>query len=215
LQADGYARLPGLLDPAACDAVRALWDDAARFRSVVDMGRHGYGSGEYRYFAYPLPGQIARLRRALYASLRPVAVEWSEAKGEAPPPPSLAAMTRACREAGQDRPTPLLLRYGPGDFNRLHQDRYGAVAFPLQVAIGLTPPDEYDGGEFLLVEQWPRMQSRGVALRLGLGEGLVFPNASRPVHGTRGWRRLAVRHGVSPLRSGTRMVLGIIFHDAA
>lgn len=215
LRQDGFARVPGLLDAAACATLRALWDRRERFRSVVDMERHGYGRGEYRYFGRPLPAEVARLRRMLYGELRPVAAEWAAALDRSAPPPSLAALALACRGAGQTRPTPLLLRYGPGDYNRLHQDRYGAVAFPLQVAIGLTAPEAYAGGEFLLVEHWPRMQSRGVAVRLGLGEAVVFPNAERPVRGRRGWRRVTVRHGVSPLAQGDRMVLGIIFHDAA
>lgn len=215
LRRDGFARVPGLLSPAQCGKVRALWDRRERFRSVVDMERHGYGRGEYRYFGRPLPAEVARLRRELYRALQPVASEWAVALGRPAPPRSLAALARACRDANQTRPTPLLLRYGPGDYNRLHQDRYGAVAFPLQVAIGLTAPEEYSGGEFLLVEHWPRMQSRGVAIRLGLGEAVVFPNAERPVGGRRGWRGVTVRHGVSPLTSGDRMVLGVIFHDAA
>jgi hypothetical protein len=215
LRDEGFARVPRLLDVRVCAEVRALWDESARFRSAVDMERHGYGRGEYRYFGHPLPTRVAELRRSLYDAIRPVAAEWADALDRPPPPPTLAALTKACRAAGQTRPTPLLLRYGPGDYNRLHQDRYGAVAFPLQVAIGLTPPDAYEGGEFLLVEQWPRMQSRGIAIRLGLGEAVVFPNAERPVPGRRGWRRVAVRHGVSPLTAGDRMVLGVIFHDAA
>jgi hypothetical protein len=215
LRRDGFARVPGLLTGTDCRALRALWDDRARFRSVVHMDRQGYGRGEYRYFARPLPGAVARLRRTLYAALRPIAAEWAEALGWPAPPPSLAALGRACRAAGQTRPTPLLLRYGSGDYNRLHQDRYGAVAFPLQITVGLTSPDTYEGGEFLLVEHWPRMQSRGVAIRLGLGEAVVFANAERPVPGRSGWRRVGVRHGVSPLRAGDRLALGIIFHDAA
>lgn len=215
LHEDGFARVPGVLDPGACARIVALWDEPARFRSVVDMARHGYGRGEYRYFGRPLPAAVARLRRDLYRALRPVAADWADALGLPAPPPSLAALERCCRAAGQTRPTPLLLRYGPGDYNRLHQDRYGAVSFPLQAAVGLTPPDAYAGGELLLVEQWPRMQSRGIALRLALGEAVVFPNAVRPVPGRRGWRRVGVRHGVSPVVAGGRMVLGIIFHDAA
>lgn len=215
LRQAGFARVPGLLGARDCAAIRALWDEPARFRNAVDMERHGYGRGEYRYFGRPLPSPVEELRRTLYDRVRPVAGEWAAALGRPAPPPSLAALAKACHEAAQTRPTPLLLRYGPGDYNRLHQDRYGAVAFPLQVAIGLTPPDAYEGGEFLLVEQWPRMQSRGIAIRLGLGEAVVFPNAERPVPGRRGWRRVAVRHGVSPLVAGDRMVLGIIFHDAA
>lgn len=214
LRRDGFARVPGVIGPDACAAMRALWDEPARFRSTVDMARHGYGQGEYRYFRAPLPAPVARLRRAFYGALRPVAVEWATALGWPPPPPSLAALGETCHAAGQGRPTPLLLRYGPGDYNRLHQDRYGAVAFPLQVAIGLTSPDDYEGGEFLLVERWPRMQSRGNALRIGLGEAVVFANTDRPVPGRRGWRRVAVRHGVSTIGAGERMVLGIIFHDA-
>jgi hypothetical protein len=212
---DGFARVPGLLAATECARIRGLWDDPVRFRSVVDMERHGYGRGEYRYFAYPLPAAIARLRGTLYRALRPIAAEWAEALGWPEPPPTLAALVAACRAAGQRRPTPLLLRYGAGDYNRLHQDRYGSVSFPLQAAVGLTRPEDCTGGEFLLVEHWPRMQSRGIALRLGEGEAVVFPNAERPAPARRGWRRIAVRHGVSPLTGGHRMVLGLIFHDAA
>lgn len=215
LRRDGFARVQDVLSRDECAEMRALWDDRRRFRSVVDMSSHGYGRGEYRYFARPLPARVARLQRGFYAPLLPVASAWADALGWPAPPRSLAALREACRAAGQRRPTPLLLRYGAGDYNRLHQDRYGAVSFPLQVAIGLTPPEDYGGGEFLLVENWPRMQSRGIALRLGLGEAVVFPNVERPVRGARGWRRVAVRHGVSPLDAGDRMVLGVIFHDAA
>jgi len=215
LRDDGFARIPSLLSADECAAMRARWGERERFRSVVAMERHGYGRGEYRYFGHPLPAPIARLRRSLYRALHSVAVEWADALGWPAPPSSLTALGAACRAAGQTRPTPLLLRYGRGDYNRLHQDRYGAVSFPLQVAIGLSAPEAYEGGEFLLVENWPRMQSRGIAIRLGLGEAVAFPNVERPVRGTRGWRRVAVRHGVSPLVAGSRMVLGIIVHDAA
>ncbi|MBX6375807.1 MAG: 2OG-Fe(II) oxygenase, partial [Acetobacteraceae bacterium] len=173
---------------------------------------HGFGRGEYQYFATPLPPLVAALRRALYAPLAPVASRWEETKY----PPTLDAFTAQCHSAGQTRPTPLLLRYGPGDYNCLHQDLYGAIAFPLQVVVLLSAPGrDFTGGEFVLTEQRPRMQSRVEVVPLAQGEAAVFAVNRRPVRGTRGTYRVTMRHGVSRVRSGERYTLGIIFHDAA
>ncbi len=213
----GYARLPGLLAPAACRDLAALYPEAGgRFRSTVSMQQHRYGEGEYRYFAYPLPGEVARLRTRLYPPLARIANTWQRRFG-APDryPRSLRAFLRHCHERGQTRPTPLLLRYEEGGFNCLHQDLYGAVAFPLQVVCLLSRPErDFTGGDFLLLEQRPRRQSRGEAIRLEQGEGLVFPNRERPVEGARGTQRAALRHGISRVHSGERLALGVIFHDA-
>lgn len=213
----GFAHTGPLLGARECMALARLFTEDARFRSTVDLARHRFGdAGSYRYFARPLPPVVETLRRALYPPLAAIANRWQEALGaEERFPAALDAFLARCAEAGQERPTPLLLRYGAGGYNCLHQDRYGAVGFPLQVVIGLSRPDvDYTGGEFLLVEQRPRMQSRGSALRLERGCGVVFPNAERPVRGARGFYRVQARHGVSELRSGTRTTLGVIFHDA-
>jgi hypothetical protein len=221
----GHARIPRLLGARECAALARLYDDETRFRAFVDMGAHRFGEGDYRYFARPLPRRIQQLRRALYPPLAAIANRWSQRLGESRRfPARLAAFLEECAAAGQTRPTPLLLRYGEGGFNHLHQDRYGEVAFPLQVAVLLTrsPIDEqrdgrpaaFRGGEFLLVEQRPRQQSRGEAIGLARGEAIVFPNAERPVQGTRGPVRARVRHGVSRVHSGRRQALGLIFHDA-
>ena len=222
LEAEGHARLPGLLGAADCGALAALYDQKRRFRSTVVMARHNFGSGEYRYFARPLPRPVADLRRGLYKRLAPLAARWRAPLGLAHDIPSeLDGFLKLCAAAGQGKPTPLLLRYGPGDYNCLHQDLYGAVAFPLQVAICLSRPGpvsqggDFEGGEFLLVEQRPRAQSRGEAIALQQGEALIFPNQARPVQGRRGTYRVKVRHGVSRLHAGSRVTLGIIFHDAA
>ena len=222
---EGYARIPGLLRPRECQRIAALWRDEALFRKRVDMARHGYGSGEYRYFAGPLPPAIAALRSALYPPLAAVANEWQRRTGQAGRfPEELEEFLAACAASGQSRPTPLLLRYGPGDFNTLHQDRYGDVAFPLQLVVLLsrsrvdTARDgrsaDFEGGEFLLVEQRPRRQSIGAAVALSRGEALVFPNAARPVEGKRRPPQARVRHGVSRVEGGVRLALGVIFHDA-
>jgi len=217
LDARGWAILPGLLDPAACTAIAAGYDDPAQFRSQVVMARHGFGRGEYRYYRYPLPDPIAGLRTALYPSLVAVANRWHERLGIATRfPPEHAEFLARCQDAGQARPTPLLLRYGPGDYNCLHQDLYGEHVFPLQVAVLLSRPGEdFAGGEFVLTEQRPRMQSRVEVVPLGQGDAVVFAVNHRPVAGSRGDYRVAMRHGVSTLRSGRRHTLGIIFHDAA
>ena len=216
LDADGYARVPRLLSGPECRELIALYPDAARFRSRIDMGPRRFGEGEYKYFANPLPPLVRELRQSLYPRLAAVANHWGEQlAARSRFPNSLGAFLRECHAAGQTRPTPLLLHYTAGGYNCLHQDRYGAVAFPLQVACVLSRRDaDYTGGQILLVEQRPRAQSRGVALELERGDALVFPNAERPVRGARGVHRTRTRHGVSVLNSGERYALGIIFHDA-
>ncbi len=216
LAAHGHARLP-LLNPATCHELAALYDKADLFRSRVVMQRHGFGSGEYKYLSYPLPAIVARLRAALYSPLAAIANDWAIQLGETGRfPDSHDAYLRQCHAAGQTKPTPLLLRYGEGDYNCLHQDLYGEWVFPLQLTILLSDPGrDFTGGEFLLVEQPPRRQSRGEAIALAQGEAVIFPVRHRPVRGTRGVYRVTLRHGVSRVRSGIRQTLGIIFHDAA
>jgi len=216
LDVRGCAVLNGLLAPDECRALAALYPDDSRFRSRVVMGRHGFGRGEYKYFAYPLPDLIAELRPALYARLYGVADRWNEAMGvDTSYPEQHAAFLERCHAAGQTRPTPLLLQYGAGDYNCLHQDIYGEHVFPLQVAILLSEPGrDFTGGEFVLTEQRPRMQSRPEVVPLGQGDAVAFAVHHRPVRGTRGFYRVNLRHGVSRIRSGHRHTLGIIFHDA-
>jgi hypothetical protein len=216
LEAQGYAMLPGLLAPADCAALIATWDARDRFRSEVVMARHGYGRGAYRYFDHPLPERVAEIRRTLYPPLAAIANRWAEALGTGLVyPPDHEAFLARCREAGQARPTPLLLRYETGDWNALHQDVYGDTVFPLQLAVLLSQPGEdFTGGEFVLAEQRPRMQSRAEVVPLTRGDAVVFPVRERPARGARGWHRRAMRHGVSRLHSGLRFTLGIIFHDA-
>jgi hypothetical protein len=217
LDARGHARLRGLLDPDACRALAALWDDPARFRKRVDLAQHRFGGGgAYQYFAYPLPAAVEALRRELYPPLARIANAWQRRLAATPPfPPDHARFLARCRRARQLRPTPLLLRYGADGFNRLHQDVYGAVAFPLQVACLLSRPGrDFEGGEFVLVEQRPREQARVEAIALEQGEAVVFPNQVRPAEGRRGHHRVQVRHGVSRVHAGDRITLGIIFHDA-
>jgi hypothetical protein len=216
LGAHGCARLPAVLDPEECAGLAALWDDAALFRKHVVMERLRFGAGEYRYFAAPLPSVVAALREAVYPPLAAIANRWQAALGaRARYPADLAAFLRRCRRAGQVRPTPLLLRYGPGGYNRLHQDLYGAIAFPLQATFMLSRPgSDFAGGENLFVEQRPREQSIGTAVALAQGEGVVFATSVRPVRGARGWRRATLRHGVSRIVTGRRVTLGVIFHDA-
>jgi hypothetical protein len=213
----GWARLPALLTAGECEGLAGLYDRRARFRSVVDMAQHRFGRGEYRYFARPLPALVGRLRAGLYPRLVSLANRWAERLGDdATFPPTLAGFERVCAAAGQRRPTPLLLRYGPGDFNHLHQDLYGAVAFPLQMTCLLSAPGRgFRGGEFLLVESRPRTQSKPMVVPLAQGDAVVFPTRERPIEGTRGWYRAAMRHGVSEITRGRRLALGIIFHDAA
>jgi len=213
---DGWSRLGALLNAAECRAVTGLYADAARFRSTVDMARHGFGRGEYRYFAHPLPPLVAALRGALYAYLAPIARQWAAALGSAAEyPPTLAAYLERCRAAGQTRPTPLLLHYRAGDYNCLHQDLYGELAFPLQVVIPLSQPGrDHAGGELIFSEQRPRRQSRATAVVAAAGTAIVFANRKRPVRGTRGAYRVQMRHGLSTVTRGERFALGIIFHDA-
>jgi hypothetical protein len=217
LDGQGWAMLPGLLTGVECDAIAALYGPGPEFRSHVVMARHGFGQGEYRYFAYPLPPLVQMLRAALYPRLAPIANRWHERLGVPTRfPADHGEFLARCHEAGQTRPTPLLLRYGPGDYNCLHQDLYGEHVFPLQVAILLSRlGEDFAGGEFVLTEQRPRMQSRVEVVPLSQGDAVVFAVNHRPVAGTRGDYRVAMRHGVSTLRSGQRHTLGIIFHDAA
>lgn len=212
----GFAILPGLIAPEACQALAALYDQPL-FRSQVHMARHGFGRGEYKYFAYPLPDTVAELRRRLYPQLAPIANRWQERMGlETRFPAAHEDFLKRCHAAGQMRPTPLLLQYGPDDYNCLHQDLYGAHVFPLQVAILLSRPEEdFTGGEFVLTEQRPRMQSVPSVVPLQQGDAVILAVAQRPVEGTRGSYRVNMRHGVSRVRSGRRHTLGIIFHDAA
>ena len=212
----GSAVLPDLLSGDECQAVADLYREESVFRSRVVMASHGFGRGEYKYFRYPLPEIIAELRPALYARLAPVANRWNEAMdiGVRYPETHDAFLLR-CHAAGQSKPTPLLLQYGEGDYNCLHQDLYGEHVFPIQVAILLSEPGrDFTGGEFVLTEQRPRMQSRAELVPLRQGDGVAFAVHHRPVKGTRGTYRVNMRHGVSRLRSGRRYTLGIIFHDA-
>jgi len=216
LDAQGCAVLKGLLSPEQCRALAALYPDDAHFRSRVVMGRHGFGRGEYKYFAYPLPDPIAGLRPALYARLVATANRWNESMGiDIRYPAQQEAFLKRCHDAGQLRPTPLLLQYGEGDYNCLHQDLYGEHVFPLQVAVLLSEPGrDFEGGEFVLTEQRPRMQSRAEVVPLAQGDAVVFAVHQRPVQGTRGSYRVTMRHGVSRIRSGRRHTVGVIFHDA-
>ncbi len=214
---EGWAVLPHLLSLPDCLALQAHWQKPAIFRSEVNMARHGFGRGVYRYFADPLPALVATLRTELYPHLAAIANRWAEVLGAGQAYPATHAEYRArCHAAGQTRPTPLLLRYVPGDWNALHQDLYGAEVFPLQVAILLSEPTrDFTGGEFVLTEQRPRMQSRAAVVPLRQGDAVVFPVRERPVQGARGPYRVQMRHGVSKLHTGERFTLGIIFHDAA
>ena len=216
LDAQGCAILRGLLSAGECRAMAALYPEDGIFRSRVVMGRHGFGRGEYRYFSYPLPQRIATLRPLLYARLCGIANRWNEAMGiDIRYPESHQAFLARCHDAGQLRPTPLLLQYGPGDYNCLHQDLYGEHVFPLQVAILLSEPGrDFEGGEFVLTEQRPRMQSRAEVVPLRQGDAVAFAVHVRPVQGTRGIYRVNMRHGVSRIRSGHRHTVGVIFHDA-
>ena len=217
LASRGFVVAPGLIDPAECRALAGLWPEKPRFRSHVVMQRHGFGQGEYQYFAYPLPERIEALRQALYPELAAVANRWNAELGVTRRyPPTLQGWLKQCHAGGQKRPTPLLLRYGPGDYNCLHRDLYGELVFPLQATVLLSDPaKDFSGGEFLLVEQRPRLQSRGEVVPLGQGDAVIFAVNQRPVKGGRGFYRTAMRHGVSSLRQGERFTLGIIFHDAA
>jgi uncharacterized protein len=217
LDAGGNAVLPGLLSSDESQEIARLYETEASFRSRVIMARHGFGRGEYQYFRYPLPPLIADLRGGLYSRLVSLANRWNEALGVAMRYPEVHdEFVARCHRAGQGNPTPLLLRYLPGDYNCLHQDVYGEHVFPLQVAILLSRPgNDFTGGEFVMTEQRPRMQSRAEVVPLGQGDGVVFTVRERPVRGGRGSYRVNMRHGVSRIRSGRRHTLGIIFHDAA
>lgn len=216
LRDQGYQRLGTLLTRAQCEQLRGLYEQPAHFRSRIEMARYRFGRGEYQYLAYPLPPDVERLRAALYRDLAPAAREWMRDLGlEGEYPDDLAAFLRLCHAAGQNRPTPLLLRYRAGDYNALHQDLYGEVVFPFQVICCLSEPErEFTGGELLLVEQQPRAQSVGRAIRLGQGEAVAITTRYRPARGSRGFYRTNYRHGVSPVETGERFTLGVIFHDA-
>ncbi|AOJ29486.1 MULTISPECIES: 2OG-Fe(II) oxygenase [Burkholderia] len=212
----GCAHVPGLISTDECDALAALYPRDALYRSRVVMARHGFGRGEYKYFAYPLPAVIAELRATLYPHLAPIANRWNQALGiDVRYPKDSTTFLDRCHSAGQTRPTPLILQYGPDDYNCLHQDLYGEHVFPLQVAILLSAPGrDFTGGEFVLTEQRPRMQSRAEVVPLMQGDAVIFAVHGRPVQGTRGVYRVNLRHGVSRIRSGHRHTLGLIFHDA-
>jgi uncharacterized protein len=205
-----------VLAPSECRHLAGLYDDGRRFRSTIDMARYRFGRGEYRYFDHPLPKLVLELRAAFWPHLLPIARAWAQRLGRpAPWPDGFDEWLEQCHEAGQTKPTPLLLRYGPADWNALHQDLYGELVFPLQVVIGLDRPGiDYAGGEFLTLEQRPRAQSRGTTSAIGQGEGLVFTTRDRPVPSRLGWSAAPMRHGVSVLRSGRRRTLGLVFHDA-
>ncbi|MFD8782800.1 2OG-Fe(II) oxygenase [Kitasatospora sp. NPDC059599] len=213
----GHALTGPLLTPAECRAVTALYDRPDRFRTTVDMARHRFGSGQYRYFTHDLPALVGELREALYPRLLPVARDWAaRLRTSAPWPDDLDAWLASCHAAGQTRSAQILLRYGPGDWNALHRDVFGDMLFPLQVVIGLDAPGtDFTGGEFLMTEQRPRAQSRGSATTLPQGRGLVFTTRDRPVATKRGWSAAPMRHGVSTVRSGRRHTLGLVFHDAS
>jgi hypothetical protein len=213
----GGALTPRLLAPAECDALAGLYDHGGRFRSVVDMERYSFGAGEYKYFAPPLPEPVGQLKQALYPRLLPIARDWYHRLGRpAPWPDTLGEWLAMCHAAGQAKSTAILLKYGAGDWNALHRDLYGDLVFPLQVVINLSQPGvDHTGGEFLLLEQRPRAQSRGTATLIPAGHGLVFTTRDRPVRSSRGWTAAPVRHGVSVVRSGQRFTLGLVFHDAS
>jgi hypothetical protein len=217
LDAQGWAVLPDLLNASECDGIAGLYNVGAGFRSHILMARHGFGQGEYRYFAYPLPPLVQEIRTALYPHLAPIANRWHERMGLGVRfPADHAAFLKRCHTAGQARPTPLLLQYGAGDYNCLHQDLYGEHVFPLQVTALLSDPGrDFAGGEFVLTEQRPRMQTRAAVVPLVKGDAVVFAVNSRPTKGSRGDYRVMHRHGVSKIREGRRRTLGVIFHDAA
>jgi hypothetical protein len=212
----GIALTGPVLDDDECAALIDLYDDVERFRSTIDMARYRFGEGQYRYFDRPLPEIVAELRAAFWPHLLPVARQWADCRGQPTPwPDTLDEWLAQCHAAGQSRPTPLMLRYGPGDWNALHRDLYGELVFPLQVVIGLNDPCvDYTGGEFVVVEQRPRAQSRATATTIAHGHGLVFTTRDRPIRTQRGWSSAPMRHGVSVVRSGRRYTLGLVFHDA-
>ena len=212
----GIAAIGPVLTPVECSELRALYDEDGRFRSTIDMARHRFGEGQYRYFSHPLPTVVAEMRESFWPHLLPIARDWAaRLKQPAPWPDDFDAWLSQCHAAGQARPTPLMLRYGPGDWNALHRDLYGDLVFPLQVVIGLdTPGHDYTGGEFVVVEQRPRAQSRATTRTIPQGHGVVLTTRDRPVKSARGWTAAPMRHGVSTLHSGQRHTLGLIFHDA-
>jgi len=216
LDVQGNAKINGMLTADECQALSSLYQQDELFRSTVVMQRHSFGRGEYRYFKYPLPDNVAELRTAIYPHLVPLANRWNEAMGiDVRYPAEHADYIERCHQAGQNRPTPLLLRYGTDDYNCLHQDLYGEQVFPLQLTILLSKPDnDFTGGEFVMAEQRPRMQSRPIVVSLRQGDGVVFAVNNRPAQGTRGVYRVKLRHGVSRIQSGQRYALGVIFHDA-
>jgi hypothetical protein len=216
LDCDGYAVTPPVLNATDCAALMELYDQPDPWRKKIDMARYRFGRGEYQYFANPLPAVVRQLREACYPHLAPLANTWNE-RLKLPErfPETIDQFLIQCHEAGQTKPTPLVLRYHQGDYNCLHQDIYGAHAFPLQVMVMLAAPHDYRGGEFLLMESLPRAQSRGTAITLQQGQAVIWPTRYRPGSGTRGFYRIGVRHGVSTVRSGERHTLGVIFHDAA
>jgi hypothetical protein len=212
----GFALLPRVLRRKTCEDIAAFYADEERFRSTVDMSRYAFGRGEYKYFKYPLPAIVQQLRSSIYPRVAPLANEWLDRLGkQARFPETLSAFTEQCHREGQKRPTPLLLKYGPGDFNCLHQDLYGDIFFPFQLTFFLSQPGkDFEGGEFVLTEQQPRRQSRAEALSPNQGDAVIFSVDHRPVRSARGYYRAHLRHGVSTVRSGSRYTLGIIFHDA-
>ena len=216
LDAEGNGVIKSILSPSECDEVRSLYQNDKIFRGHIVMERHGFGRGEYRYFSYPLPELIAAMRTSLYPYLVPIANDWNEAMGiNIRYPATHPDYIQRCHRAGQNKPTPLILKYGIDDYNCLHQDLYGEHAFPLQIAVLLSEPDkDFTGGEFVMTEQRPRMQSRPIVVPLRKGDGVVFAVHHRPVQGKKSVYRVNLRHGVSRLRSGSRYTLGIIFHDA-
>ena len=215
LDSGGYAMTPPLLSPEQCAQVVAMFDDDARFRNTVIMARHAYGEGSYRYFADPLPPLVQNLRERCYPHLAAIANRWAQRLGERSFPETLEGILDECAALGQHKPTPLVLRYGPGGYNCLHQDVYGDLTFPLQLLVMLSKPDEdFTGGESVFVEQRPRQQSRAMVARPGQGQAVIFPVRHRPKRGTRGDHRVQLRHGVSAVHTGERHVLGVIFHNA-
>ncbi|MEV6768301.1 2OG-Fe(II) oxygenase [Nocardia sp. NPDC051030] len=216
LDEHGHALTGPLLSPEECRAIAELYDHEQLFRSTIDMSRHRFGSGQYRYFTHDLPETVRDLRAAFYPNLLPIARDWATKLGRPGTwPDQLDDWIAQCHRAGQSKSAQILLRYGPGDWNALHRDLFGDMIFPLQVVIGLdVPGTDYTGGEFLMVEQRPRAQSRGAAMPLPQGHGLIFTTRDRPVRSTRGWSAAPMRHGVSTIRSGHRRTLGLVFHDA-
>jgi hypothetical protein len=211
----GAARTGPVLAEEECDALVAHFDDEGRYRSTIDMARHRFGRGQYRYFSYPLPDLVANLRAAFWPHLVPIAREWEARLSRSGRwPDDLDGWLEHCHAAGQPRPTPLILRYGPGDWNALHRDLYGDLVFPLQVVIGLSRPDDFTGGELVVVEQRPRAQSRATVLPILQGHAVVLTTRDRPVHSARGWSGAPMRHGVSTVMTGERHALGLLFHDA-